>query len=145
MPRTVEALQGIPAIRSLLAALDKEERLHSKGPSPSSLALQRALATPQGSAERRDFMARAGFTIVLWLRHIHSHVHFPVTDVPENGLTSQLVGQVVHAAAASIAGLQGGTFELSAELGVLQLREGRGQRRLPRRGNRARKDSVTVH
>ena len=137
MPRTVEALQGIPAIRSLLAALDKEERLHSKGLSPSSLALQRAQATPQGSAERSYFMSRAGFAIVLWLRHIHSHVHFPVTDVPENGLSSQLVGQVAHAAAACIAGLQGGTFELSAELGVLQLREGRGLHRLPRRGSRA--------
>ena len=68
--------------------------------------------------------------------HFYSHV----TDVPENGLSAQLVGQVAHAAASRIAGLQGGSFELSKVLGMLRLREGRG---LHFKGGRPRRGGFT--
>ncbi len=123
-PRTVEEVVGIPAIRSLLSTLDFEETLRSKREkrSATSLMVEKVLATKHGSFERKDFMRKVGVHIVLWLRHLKAHISFPVTAIPTNGFSSQVVGEVVQAVAESFAGLQGDTFVLDKDL-VLQLRE----------------------
>ena len=91
-PETLEELHGIPAVRCLLAALDKGTR---GGTSPATAALERALKDPR-LAENKRYLDTAGFQLLVWIRHYASHVRFPLADLPRSGLTAAVAEEAVR-------------------------------------------------
>jgi hypothetical protein len=119
-PSTVEEVESVLAVQSLLGALDYEARLRGEPFSQSRRKLMKVQQTQEGSRERTEFMGELGLTVLLWLRHTAAHVTelSSFQSMQLSGFSSAVVEELVSTGAAVIAQEQGGAFEVDAE-GVL--------------------------
>ena len=96
-PSNLEEFAALPAVVALLQLLGLEAQERNKQQSPSSAQLAKALRAAPDS--QRRFMEEAGFTLLLWMRHVSAHAAFFVTDeLPRAGLSSAVVKDAVQAA-----------------------------------------------
>jgi hypothetical protein len=96
-PSTLKEFAALPAVVALLQLLELEAQGRNRQQSPSSAQLATALRAAPDAQGR--FMEEAGFTLLLWMRHVSAHAAFFVTDeLPRAGLSSAVVKDAVQAA-----------------------------------------------
>ena len=116
-PETVDELGGIPAVLCLLRALDKDGVA-----APARAALQKMQRDPRPDV-KQAYMSTAGFLLLTWIRHYDSHVWFPLSDLPQSGLTGAVIEEVVGAVVEHLVAAFPDTFavEVVEGMGMLNL------------------------
>lgn len=117
-PKSVGELGSIPAVRCLLAILDKQWALTKKaGVSPSSEKFQTARNDTRPGAQQQ-YMSVAGFQILVWLRHCTAHAWFPTEDMSRCGFSSTVIVEAVNHATNLLVQQFSREFALDAEGGL---------------------------
>ena len=117
-PKSAGELASIPAVRCLLAMLDKQWALTKRaGVSPSSPKLHAVQSDTRPGAQQQ-YMAVAGFQILVWLRHCTAHAWFPTEDMCRCGFSSSVVVEAVTHATNLLVQRFSREFALDAEGGL---------------------------
>ena len=118
-PVTMTELMGIPFVSYALAALDHAAATAPglrRVPSRAAEGFRKAAAADAES--QAAFMADAGLSVLLMLRHYCGHVSFDTSQAWESGLNEAVVDEVVHVAAEKVIQAMGWrySFDLNGAL-----------------------------
>jgi hypothetical protein len=119
-PATVSELVRVPAFSFLLAALEQAADT-SPGRKQSQSAKVFRSAAAAGADAQAEFMAQAGFSVLLLLRNYCGHVSFCVTDeAVRSGITEAAVDYVVQGATSEVQALHGDIFAIGTDGALLR-------------------------